>query len=97
MAQFDVHRFDGGLVLDCQADLLDHLNSRFVVPLLPLDGAPKPAKRLNPIFEIDGQDHMMATQFASAVQRKDLGKFVTSLADRGLEITGAVDVLISGV
>ena len=97
MAQFDVHRLGDGLVLDCQADLLDHLNSRFVVPLLPLDEAPKPAKRLNPIFEVDGKDYVMATQFAAAVQRKDLGKVVISLADRGLEITGAVDVLISGV
>ena len=97
MAQFDVHRLGDGLVLDCQADLLDHLNSRFIVPLLPLDEAPKPARRLNPIFGIDGKDYVMATQFASAVERNDLGKVVTSLADRALEITAAVDVLISGV
>jgi toxin CcdB len=97
VAQFDVHRLDGGFVIDCQADLLGHLNSRLVVPLLPIDVAPSPAKRLNPIFEINGQGHVMATQFAAAVRRKDLDEAVASLADRGLEITGALDVLISGV
>jgi hypothetical protein len=30
----------GGYVLDCQADLLSDLNTRFVVPLLPESKAP---------------------------------------------------------
>jgi toxin CcdB len=97
MPQFDVHRHDDGLVIDCQADLLDNLNSRFVVPLLPQEEAPKPAKRLNPVFEIDGEKYVMATQFASAIQRKEMGEIVASLAHRGLEITAALDVLIGGV
>ena len=50
MARFDVHANPSGpgYLLDCQADLLSHLTTRFVVPLLPLDAAPKPAARLNP-------------------------------------------------
>lgn len=42
MAKFDVYRLrdSGGLVVDCQADLLDGLNTRFVVPSLPIDAAP---------------------------------------------------------
>lgn len=97
MAQFDVHRLGSGLVIDCQADLLSHLNTRFVVPLIPRDAAPKPANRFNPMFLIEGTDHVMETQFASAVEHRDLGPIVTSLADRSFEITDALDVLISGV
>ncbi len=97
MAQFDVHRLGNGLVIDCQADLLDQLNSRFVVPLLLRNGAPPPAKRLNPVFKVAGKAYVMATQMASAVQRKELGEVIHSLADRSFEITSALDVLISGV
>jgi toxin CcdB len=97
MAQFDVHRLGKGLVLDCQADLLDHLNSRFVVPLLPEEQGPKPARRLNPVFEISGKNYVMATQFAAAVQKNELGEVVATLGGRSTEITGAIDVLIAGV
>ncbi len=56
MARFDVYPYQGGqgLLLDVQADLLEHLNTRVVVPLLPMDLTPKPARRLNPVFEING-------------------------------------------
>jgi toxin CcdB len=97
MAQFDVHRFGDGLVLDCQADLLDHLNSRFVVPLLPEQQGPMPARRLNPVFAIRGKNYVMATQFAAAVQKNELGEVVATLGGRSTEITGAIDVLIVGV
>lgn len=99
MAQFDVHqRADGGgLVIDCQSGLLSHLESRFVVPLVPRPGAPRPARRFNPIVMIGGVEHVMLTQFASAVDRRQLGAAIASLADRSFEITDALDVLISGV
>jgi len=97
MAQFDVHRLGGGLVIDCQSDLLGHLASRLVVPLVLRTDAPAPAHRLNPVFEIDGEDHVMMTESAAAVRRQLLGPRVASFADRSFEITGALDVLISGV
>jgi toxin CcdB len=95
--QFDVHRLGNGLVIDCQADLLDRLSSRFVVPLLPRSEAPPPAKRLNPVFEIANEKYVMATQMATAVRQRELGEVIGSLADRSFEITDALDVLISGV
>lgn len=98
MAQFDVHRLSNGrLAIDCQSYLLSHLESRLVVPLVPKDAAPKPARRLNPIFEIGKVQHVMLTQFAGAIDRRQLGDVVTSLADRSFEITDALDVLITGV
>lgn len=99
MAQFDVHRLagGGGLVIDCQSGLLSHLGSRFVVPLVPKAAAPRPGRRFNPIFMLEDVEHVMLTQFCGAVDRRQLGPAVTSLADRSFEIADALDVLISGV
>jgi toxin CcdB len=97
LAQYDVHRLAGGLVLDCQHDLLAGLNTRVVVPLIPRDDAPTPANRFNPIFTIDGVDHVMNTQFAGADERRRLGEVVTALEDHAFQITDAFDILISGV
>ena len=98
MPQFDVHRSRDGaeLLLDCQSDLLDHFNTRLVVPLLPAQTA-QTLSRLHPVFEIDGGHHIMATQLALAVDSKELGDRVASLADRRYEILNAVDMLVTGV
>lgn len=98
MAQFDVIRTrDNDLLIDCQSDVLRHLESRFVVPLMPLDRAPTPAGRLNPLFEVEGIRVSMVTQFAGSVDKGQLGGFVCSLEDRRYDIVGALDVLIGGV
>ena len=57
MAKYEVHRLRSGgpYVLDCQADLLDTLNTRLVVLLLRLDEVPEPAARLNPLFTVNGE------------------------------------------
>jgi toxin CcdB len=97
VSQFDVHRLADGLVVDCQSDLLEQIDSRLVVPLLPGAEAPKLAARLNPVFKINGKDYVMLTQAATAVRRRELGAVMASLADRSFEVTGALDVLVSGV
>jgi toxin CcdB len=99
MAQFDVHRLGSGegLVLDCQSDLLQQLNTRFVVPLIPQEDAPAPAQRLNPTFVIDGRRFVMVTQFAAAAHCNELGEAIASLRGHSFEVVGALDVLISGV
>lgn len=98
MAKFDVYRLRDGnrLLLDCQADLLNDLNTRFVVPLLPMQEAPKPAARLNPIFEIQGDRYVMATQFAATIPASELKTFVVSLRESDVVIGNALDMLISG-
>jgi len=98
MAKFDVfrRRSGAGYLLDCQADLLDPLNTRFVVPLLPAREAPKPAARLNPVFEIGGDSYVMMTQFAAAILVSELGDRVGSLDDQHIAIITALDMLISG-
>lgn len=97
MARYDVHALGGGgLVLDCQADLLSDLNTRFVVPLLAETEAPRPAARLNPVFEIGEGRYVMVTQYAAAIPVGELGPRIASLADRQWDIANALDMLISG-
>lgn len=98
MAKFDVFRSRAGTgyLLDCQADLLSQLNTRFVVPLLPVEQAPKPAARLNPMFEIGGDSYVMMTQFAAAILVSELGERIGSLGDQDISILNGLDMLISG-
>lgn len=100
MARLDVHaRRDGGVgwLLDVQADLLSGLNTRLVVPLLPLPDAPAPAARLNPVFDVAGERMALVTQFAAAVHIRELGPVIASLEDAHEVVTAALDVLITGV
>ena len=98
MARFCVYSGpDGSFLLDCQADVLDHLNTRFVVPLMPPDSAPIAAARLNPAFEIGDDRYVMYTQFAASVPAGDLKHIVASLDDESSSIMNALDMLITGV
>lgn len=98
MAQLDVYRSrDGELLLDCQADLLSHLNTRFVVPLATPDDGPVPAGKLNPIFDVEGKEMAMYTQFALSVPASELKDKVTSLADRRDQVMDALDMLLTGI
>ena len=98
MARYDVYRMggDSGFVLDCQADVLGMLNTRFVVPLLPPEQAPLAGERLNPAFTIAGEQVIMYTQFAASVPASQLREPVESLADEHLVIMNALDMLVSG-
>jgi toxin CcdB len=95
MPQHDVYRTsDGDYLLDCQSDLLDEFNTRFVVPLLDPEHAPKIARRLNPIFEVSGKTMVMYTQFASSVPEDVLKEYVASLEQHHFEILTALDAMI---
>lgn len=97
MARFDVYpgARGKGYLLDCQADLLEHLETRVIVPLLPAAGLPQ-ASRLNPMFEIEGERVVMSTQLIFAIPMDRLGAKVTSLAEEHLVIMNALDMLLSG-
>ena len=98
MARFGVYKnMEGeGYLLDVQADLLGHLNTRVVVPLLPLDIAPMPAQTLNPVFDIEGIPMSMVTQFMAAVPVQMLKTTLLSLDRNRNDITAALDLLFQG-
>lgn len=58
--------------------------------------APMPAKRLNPVFDIEGEPHVMVTQFMAAVPVVILKAPVASLAACDVEIGNALDMLFVG-
>ena len=92
-----MHRLGNGLVVNCQSDLLEHIVTRFVVPLVPACEAQIATPRLNPRFQIEGEEYVLVTQTAATVGRSEVGKVIVSLADHSYEITGAIDVLTGGV
>lgn len=99
MARFHVYaNAEGaGYWLDVQANLLSHLSTCVVVPLLALEAAPKPAEVLNPVFEIDGGSYLMATQFLAAVPRRLMRQEVLNLEAQAHVIIDALDCLFQGI
>ncbi|MEX0281938.1 MAG: CcdB family protein [Arenibacterium sp.] len=85
-----------GFLLDVQSDLLSDLNTRVVVPLLPIANAPKPATRLNPTFDIGGEAFVMVTQFMAAVPVGVLESPIMNIEAECDKITAAVDMLMQG-
>lgn len=85
-----------GFLLDVQSDLLSDLNTRIVVPLLTIASAPKPATRLNPTFDINGERVVMVTQFMAAVPMGMLAPSIANIEAEFDKITAAVDILMQG-
>ena len=96
MARFDVHRTGDGLVVDVQSDLIDVLSTRVVVPLIPPDRAPKPARRLNPVLEVADGPVVFVAQYVAAMPAAALGPPVESLAHAQDAIRDALDMLFLG-
>src|SRR5918994_332043 len=98
MARYDLFSSIGSeaYLLDVQTDILDHLKTRVVVPLLPVELTPPPIKRLNPIFEIDGRKYVLATQLLSAVPKEELTRHHQNLSRHHDQIVGALDMLFQG-
>ncbi len=98
MARFNVYpdADGGGYLLDVQADMMRHLNTRVVVPLMPLGKAPRPATGLNPLFVIDDIEHSMVTQYMAAVPTSILKRETLNVAERRVDIVNAIDLLLQG-
>jgi toxin CcdB len=80
-----------------QAGLLRDLNTRVVVPLIPVAEAPRPAARLNPVLTVAGEPVVMVTQFLSAVPASLLRGGPVSLSGEAVAIGNALGLLLTGV
>ncbi len=98
MAQYDVYANKGGAgyLLDVQSDLLNVLNTRVVVPLMPEAGAPMPMRRLNPVIVVSGTNYILASQFLAAVPMSELDTPITNAADQHDTIRAALDMVFIG-
>jgi toxin CcdB len=103
MAQFDVYANPNPetkqsipYLLDVQADLLDNLTTRVVVPLVTVSAMGKAATLLNPRFKIKRTSVIMSTAELAGVNQHVLGEKVCSLKGQRSEIIAALDFLFTG-
>lgn len=104
MAQFDVFENPNEetnqaipYLLDVQADLLDGLSTRVVVPLVAASAMGKGIKHLNPEFIIQDTSVFMSTAELAGVPVRSMGRKVSSLRDQRHEIIAALDFLFTGL
>lgn len=103
MAQFDVYTNPNPetkriipYLLDVQADLLNNLTTRVVVPLYSVSAMSKAARHLNPRFPIKRTTVVMSTAELAGVTLNRLGDKVCSLKEHRNEIIAALDFLFTG-
>ncbi len=101
MARFDVHAFghaDVPYVVDVQADFLDALQTRLVIPLILKNNyTGKPLDRLHPVISLNGADYLLMTTDMATLPTARLGEKISNLEEPyRLTITGAIDFLLQG-
>ncbi|WP_129782192.1 CcdB family protein [Peristeroidobacter soli] len=85
------------LLLDAQADLLDDLQTRLVIPLTKAPTlTKKPIARLTPPITVAGEHYLLMTPQLAGILRSELGAAVGNVADQRSAILAAVDLLITG-
>jgi toxin CcdB len=104
MAQFTVYKNKNPrskttypLLVDVQADLLDELQTRLVIPLTKVPAlTKKPITRLTPSLEIGGEQYLLMTPQLAGIARSELGSAVGSVADQRSPIVAALDLVMTG-
>jgi toxin CcdB len=103
MAQFDVFENPNEkthqavpYLLDVQADVLDTLATRVVVPLITPSAIGKPIKHLNPDLTVRNEIVFMSTAELAGIPVRSMGERVGSLKDQRQEIIAALDFLFTG-
>ena len=102
MAQHDVYGLlephgDVLYLLDVQADFLDNLELRVVVPLVREQSLKVRNLRLNPSFVVEGEQVVMSTSEIVGMSKRHLGPKVGSLAEQRYDILAALDFMFTGI
>jgi len=104
MAQFDVYLNPNTetssnipYLLDVQADLLDVLATRIVIPLHTTASMPKPARHLNPILKINGEKFVLSTAELAGIHAAMLGEPIDNLNAYREDIITALDFVFTGI
>lgn len=99
MKQFDVYinkHVHFHYVLNIQSDILSHLSTRLVIPLIHKDKLKKPISTLNPSVIIKEKNYFILTQDMASIELKSLGKKIDNLIHYRDDIIRATDLLITG-
>lgn len=103
MAQFDVyencnpetsHLFP--FLLDVQAEILENIPTRVVIPLLVKSAISKPIPILNPVLEVQDVEVIASTLQLVGVNANILGNKVCSVKEKRDDIIAALDLLFTG-
>jgi toxin CcdB len=105
MAQFDVYRNRNAAsrsrfpyLLDVQADILESLATRVVVPLAPAASArAKAVDVLMPRVKVDGKEFIAVVPQLAGISAAELGPRVTSVASDRAAFIAALDLLVTGI
>jgi toxin CcdB len=104
MPQFSVYRNenlgsceDFPFLVDVQADLLEELGTRVVVPLARSEALIDfPTQYLTPLITFQGRPYALLTPQLAGISRDELGPQAGSLADQERAISTALDFLLRG-
>jgi toxin CcdB len=105
MPQFSIHRNQHAptkarfpLLLDIQADFLEDLATRVVIPLAPQSSSMgQRMDRLTPLVQVDGKRYLVVTPQLSAIAKKELGPAVADLTGDRVDFINALDLLLAGI
>jgi len=104
MAQFDVYENQNQktqehypYLLDVQDEILDILNTRVVIPLMPSATSPRPMDKLNPVFDIDGIRFIASAPELAGIPKSMLGQPVMNITSERGAMIAALDFLFMGI
>ena len=105
MRQFDVFKNpnprsakDVPLLLLVQHSLLEVLDTRLMVPLVPLSAVGKrPITRLNPTLRVKGDTYVLLAQQLGTVRTGSLGRAIENIDQQRDLVLAAIDVVLSGL
>ena len=104
MSQFDIYQNPNPAskkkfpyLIDVQANLLSHLSTRIVIPLMLSSKIKHPIKHLMPHFSIEEISVTLITSELTTVSTRILNKKIDSLQHKRNEIIAAIDFLFTGI
>jgi hypothetical protein len=71
-------------------------STTIVAPLVP-EGAGFERSRIHPVIEVEDTRYVVLCERLAAVEKRDLGRVVTSARAYRYEVTAALDMLFTGV
>jgi toxin CcdB len=85
-------------LVDIQSDLLEGLQTTVVIPLCKASQLQDQIiAKLCPLVEISGEKFVAMSQQLAGIDRSQLGKEITNLAENRSQFIAAIDFLISGI